>query len=122
LIDWPPNRGLTVSHWPRQLGYFAASPACAPFIVMPPIVAASTAAKANPPVALPHNIIILPALSDSLLDRDGLTQHGAHDIPPRARMERRGLRAILDRLIGGWSAAPQRSAAMSRWLPRVPGR
>src|SRR5580700_4683835 len=48
LIDWPPRRGLTVSHWPLQLGYFA-SAACAP-LVAPPMVIISAAASANAPV------------------------------------------------------------------------
>src|ERR1700674_5510629 len=64
---WPPRRGLIASHWPFQLGYFASLAACTP-----PIVTNSAAASANAPVELPYNIMLLPELSDSLLDRDGI--------------------------------------------------
>src|ERR1700681_1010542 len=61
LIDWPPRRGLTVSHWPLQLGYFA-SAACAPLTIAVDAVPISAAASAATPVELPYDMIILPAL------------------------------------------------------------
>jgi hypothetical protein len=58
-------RGLTVSHWPFRLGYFAPSAACTL-----PIVIISEAASANPAVELRYNMFVLPAFPDDLLDRD----------------------------------------------------
>src|SRR5450432_1467712 len=65
-------RGLTVSHWPFKLGYFAPSAARAP-----PIVSISAAAAANTPVELPHNMMVLPALSVLCLVPNGRNSHAA---------------------------------------------
>src|SRR6202049_5139768 len=69
LIAWPPRRGLTVSHWPFQLGYFASSAARAT-----PIVSASAAASANAQknaaLELRCNMVILPALPACLIAMD----------------------------------------------------
>src|SRR6266700_5445736 len=68
LITWPPRRGLMVSHWPLQLGYFASSAACAP-----PIVAVSAAANANAPVKLGYDMLSLPAFRIACLIAIGAT-------------------------------------------------
>jgi hypothetical protein len=48
LTLWPPRRGLMVSHWPFQLGYFASLAACAP-----PTITISAAAATNTPGRAP---------------------------------------------------------------------
>src|ERR1700724_2294002 len=68
LIAWPPRRGLTVSHWPFQLGYFASSAARATPIVA--VTAASANAPKNTALEVRCNMVILPALSACLIAMD----------------------------------------------------
>src|SRR5262249_17935655 len=97
-MTWPPSRGLMVSHWPFQFGYFASSAARA--LLM--IVSAAATATATVTVELRSTMAVLPTFRIAFCRLDangayhragrGRTSHGC-----ASRDAQRGRRARRQR-------------------------